>query len=176
MHLEEQVFVGLLRTADALSRGSDALLKPSGLSATQYNVLRILRGAGAEGLACREVGCRMISRDPDITRLLDRLGGARPDHAHARRPGQAHRKNLHYGGRIENFGGTGCTRAKVSSPPVASPPGKGIAAAIAPAGEGACPGWRAAFLRLIFFALNSCCNDSRLVYELISNNFKEETR
>ena len=72
-HLEEQVFVGLLRTADALSRGSDALLKPSGLSATQYNVLRILRGAGAEGLACREVGCRMISRDPDITRLLDRL-------------------------------------------------------------------------------------------------------
>jgi DNA-binding MarR family transcriptional regulator len=71
--LEAQVFVGLLRTADALARGADALLKPSGLSATQYNVLRILRGAGAEGLACREIGCRMVSRDPDITRLLDRL-------------------------------------------------------------------------------------------------------
>lgn len=71
--LEAQVFVSLLRTADALARGGEALLKPSGLSATQYNVLRILRGAGAEGLACREVGCRMISRDPDITRLLDRM-------------------------------------------------------------------------------------------------------
>ena len=72
-HLEAQVFVSLLRTADALARGAEALLKPTGLSATQYNVLRILRGAGTEGLACREVGCRMISRDPDITRLLDRM-------------------------------------------------------------------------------------------------------
>ena len=72
-HLEEQVFVGLWRTADALTRGPEALLKTAGLSGTQYNVLRILRGAGAAGLACREVGCRLISRDPDITRLLDRL-------------------------------------------------------------------------------------------------------
>ena len=72
-HLEEQVFVGLWRTADALTRGPEALLKTAGLSGTQYNVLRILRGAGATGLACREVGCRLISRDPDITRLLDRL-------------------------------------------------------------------------------------------------------
>jgi DNA-binding MarR family transcriptional regulator len=71
--LEEQVFVNVLRTADALARGGEALLRPTGLSATQYNVLRILRGAGTEGLACCEVGCRMISRDPDITRLLDRM-------------------------------------------------------------------------------------------------------
>jgi DNA-binding MarR family transcriptional regulator len=71
--LEAQVFVSVLRTADALARGAEVLLKPSGLSPTQYNVLRILRGAGTEGLACREVGCRMISRDPDITRLLDRM-------------------------------------------------------------------------------------------------------
>jgi DNA-binding MarR family transcriptional regulator len=71
--LEGQVYVNLLRTADALARGAEALLKPTGLSATQYNVLRILRGAGPEGLACREVGCRMISRDPDITRLMDRM-------------------------------------------------------------------------------------------------------
>jgi DNA-binding MarR family transcriptional regulator len=71
--LEGQVFVDLLRTADALARGAEALLKPTGLSATQYNVLRILRGAGPEGLACREVGGRMISRDPDITRLMDRM-------------------------------------------------------------------------------------------------------
>ena len=49
------------------------MLKPSGLSATQYNVLRILRGAGEAGLACREIGERMIDHDPDITRLLDRL-------------------------------------------------------------------------------------------------------
>ena len=71
--LEAEVFVSLLRTADALTRDAEALLKPTGLSSTQYNVLRILRGAGSEGLACSEVGCKMISRDPDITRLLDRM-------------------------------------------------------------------------------------------------------
>jgi len=71
--LEERVFVSLMRTTDALSRGGEVLLKPYNLSATQYNILRILRGAGEKGLACREVGCRLISRDPDITRLLDRL-------------------------------------------------------------------------------------------------------
>src|ERR1700674_5967306 len=71
--LEAHVFVSLLRTADALARGAEALLKPYSLSATQYNILRILRGAGEKGLACREVGCRLISRDPDITRLLDRM-------------------------------------------------------------------------------------------------------
>ena len=71
--LEAEVFVNLLRAADALARGAEALLKPTGLSSPQYNVLRILRGAGSEGLACSEVGCRMISRDPDMTRLLDRM-------------------------------------------------------------------------------------------------------
>ena len=71
--LEARVFVSLMRTADALARGAEALLKPYNLSGTQYNILRILRGAGEKGLACREVGCRLISRDPDITRLLDRM-------------------------------------------------------------------------------------------------------
>jgi DNA-binding MarR family transcriptional regulator len=71
--LDAGVFVSLLRTANALSRGAEALLKPFNLSGTQYNALRILRGAGEEGLACREVGCKLISRDPDITRLLDRM-------------------------------------------------------------------------------------------------------
>lgn len=71
--LEARAFVSLLRTADALARGAEALLKPYNLSGTQYNILRILRGAGENGLACREVGCRLISRDPDITRLLDRM-------------------------------------------------------------------------------------------------------
>ena len=70
---ESEAFVLLLRTADALLREVEGVLKNSGLSQTQYNVLRILRGAGPAGLACREIAGRMITRDPDITRLLDRL-------------------------------------------------------------------------------------------------------
>jgi DNA-binding MarR family transcriptional regulator len=70
---EEEAFVVLLRTADQLQWRAVELFKPHGLSPTQYNALRILRGAGTEGLACTEVGERMINRDPDITRLLDRL-------------------------------------------------------------------------------------------------------
>ena len=49
------------------------VLKPSGLSTTQYNVLRILRGASGKGVCCREIGERLITRDPDVTRLIDRL-------------------------------------------------------------------------------------------------------
>ena len=70
---EEEAFVNLLRTADVLLHGVAETLKPFGLSPTQYNVLRILRGAEPQGLACREIGERMITRDPDVTRLLDRL-------------------------------------------------------------------------------------------------------
>lgn len=69
---EELAFLELLRTTDMLSRGLTQVLKTEDLSANQYNVLRILRGAPA-GLACGEIGNRMITRDPDITRLLDRL-------------------------------------------------------------------------------------------------------
>jgi DNA-binding MarR family transcriptional regulator len=72
-HVEDEAFVNLLRTVDALMQGVAAALKPAGLSPAQYNVLRILRGAGPDGLACREIGERMITKDPDITRLLDRL-------------------------------------------------------------------------------------------------------
>lgn len=71
--LEEEVFVALQRTADRLLQGVAGTLKQHGLSPTQYNVLRILRGAGSDGLPCGEVAGRMITRDPDITRLLDRL-------------------------------------------------------------------------------------------------------
>ena len=69
---EEDVFVSLWRTADLLARNPEKLLKEADVSPTQYNVLRILRGA-PEGLTCSEIAKRMISRDPDITRLLDRL-------------------------------------------------------------------------------------------------------
>ena len=66
------MFLDLVRTADLLSRPAAQLLKSKDLSPAQYNVLRILRGA-PEGLTCGEIGNRMITRDPDITRLLDRL-------------------------------------------------------------------------------------------------------
>jgi DNA-binding MarR family transcriptional regulator len=69
---EEALYLELCRTTDLLSRPLVDLLKAEDLSANQYNVLRILRGA-PDGLPCGEIGCRMITRDPDITRLLDRL-------------------------------------------------------------------------------------------------------
>ncbi len=71
--LEEETFVSLMRTADQLQQQVAELLKAHGLSPTQFNALRILRGAGLSGLPCSEIGERMINHDPDITRLLDRL-------------------------------------------------------------------------------------------------------
>ena len=73
LSLENHVFVSLVKAADSLSQDVEELLKEYGLTGTQYNVLRILRGAEPQGLACREVGERMISHDPDMTRLLDRM-------------------------------------------------------------------------------------------------------
>ena len=70
---EEEAFLNVLRTADALSRGEALVLKPANLSANQYNALRILRGAGPEGVTCSELGGRLIERDPDVTRLIDKL-------------------------------------------------------------------------------------------------------
>jgi DNA-binding MarR family transcriptional regulator len=69
---EEGLFLELVRTTDILSRRPARVLKTEDLSTTQYNVLRILRGA-PDGLSCGEISNRMITRDPDITRLLDRL-------------------------------------------------------------------------------------------------------
>jgi DNA-binding MarR family transcriptional regulator len=71
--LEERLFLALLKTADALGEEAEQLTRSANLTGTQYNVLRILRGAGPEGLACRGIGERMITHDPDITRLLDRM-------------------------------------------------------------------------------------------------------
>lgn len=71
--LEQDVFLHLQRTADILMRDLEELLKPQNLSPTQYNVLRILRRARETGLACHEITEKMITHDPDMTRLLDRL-------------------------------------------------------------------------------------------------------
>jgi DNA-binding MarR family transcriptional regulator len=71
--VEERVFITLLKVADALSQEAEQLTRTAELTGTQYNVLRILRGAGPEGLPCRGIGDRMITHDPDITRLLDRM-------------------------------------------------------------------------------------------------------
>ncbi|HUM05737.1 MAG TPA: MarR family transcriptional regulator [Terriglobales bacterium] len=70
---EQEAHLALLRTADALESRMEGKLKEFGLTGTQYNALRILRGAGADGLPCSEIGERMITHDPDITRLLNRL-------------------------------------------------------------------------------------------------------
>ena len=71
--LEEEATLNIARTADVLMLRMTDLLKPYALSATQYNVLRILRGAGETGASCKDIGSRMVTRDPDITRLMDRL-------------------------------------------------------------------------------------------------------
>ena len=73
MLVEEQAFLAVLRTADWLQRELAKMLKPYDLSPVQYNALRIMRGAGPEGLPCSEISERMITRDPDVTRLLARL-------------------------------------------------------------------------------------------------------
>ena len=71
--LEDQIFVALLKASDSLASEADQLMKANGLTSAQYNVLRILRGAGPDGLPCNTIAERMISRDPDMTRLLDRM-------------------------------------------------------------------------------------------------------
>lgn len=71
--LHEEVLLAMNRTADQLSVPMNDILRAADLSSSQYNVLRILRGAGEHGLPCGEISQRMIRRDPDLTRLLDRL-------------------------------------------------------------------------------------------------------
>jgi DNA-binding MarR family transcriptional regulator len=71
--LEQDAFMSIQRNADWLMREFEEILDECGLSPAQYNVLRILRTAGPAGMACHEIGERMITRDPDMTRLLDKL-------------------------------------------------------------------------------------------------------
>ncbi|HYP14481.1 MAG TPA: MarR family transcriptional regulator, partial [Bryobacteraceae bacterium] len=72
-YIQEEAFVGIYRTADVLMQDLVRVLRPHNLSLTQYNILRILRGAGSEGVNCKDIANRMVTRDPDVTRLLDRL-------------------------------------------------------------------------------------------------------
>jgi DNA-binding MarR family transcriptional regulator len=71
--LEEEALLELMRSASLVMREGEQFFASYGLTTTQYNVLRILRGAGPAGLACREIGERLVAPDPDVTRLLDRL-------------------------------------------------------------------------------------------------------
>ncbi len=70
---EAEAALNIFKTAEILGQKVNEFLKEFGMTSTQYNVLRILRGAGCSGLPCSQLGERMITRDPDITRLLDRM-------------------------------------------------------------------------------------------------------
>lgn len=74
--VHEEVVLSLLRTADLVAVPMNEVLRGASLSGSQYNVLRILRGAAPAGLPCGEISDRMVRRDPDLTRLLDRLEAA----------------------------------------------------------------------------------------------------
>jgi DNA-binding MarR family transcriptional regulator len=69
----DRAFIALQKAADKLAQQAEQLIKTNGLTGAQYNVLRILRGAEPDGLACSTISERMISHDPDMTRLLDRM-------------------------------------------------------------------------------------------------------
>ena len=71
--VEAHAFISLQKAADGLAQEVEKLLKANDLTAAQYNTLRILRGAEPEGLPCSSIAERIISHDPDMTRLLDRM-------------------------------------------------------------------------------------------------------
>jgi DNA-binding MarR family transcriptional regulator len=71
--LEQEVYLSLLRTTSELSHAVDQFFRPFGITSSQYNVLRILRGAGADGLCRNEISERMVTATPDVSRLLDRM-------------------------------------------------------------------------------------------------------
>jgi len=71
--LEQEVYLSILRTASELSHAVDQFFRPFDITPSQYNVLRILRGAGTDGLCRNEISERMVTATPDMTRLLDRM-------------------------------------------------------------------------------------------------------
>ncbi len=72
-HKAQQAAVGVMRTADVVRRHIQSVVEPFGITLQQFNVLRILRGAGGRGLPTLTIGERMIERTPGVTRLVDRL-------------------------------------------------------------------------------------------------------
>jgi DNA-binding MarR family transcriptional regulator len=70
---EQEATLGLLRTAEAVKRSLAQVIEPHGVTPQQYNVLRILRGAGSDGIPTLTIGERMIEQTPGVTRLVDRL-------------------------------------------------------------------------------------------------------
>ncbi len=74
--LQQEAYLSVVRTSTALTDAMEDLVKSRGISATQYNVLRILRGSDAEGLCRNALRDRMLTRMPDMTRLLDRMEDA----------------------------------------------------------------------------------------------------
>ena len=74
--LHEEAFLNLERSAAMLQDAFEQMLKPYGITGTQYNVLRILRGASPGGLCRNEIRDRLVTRMPDVTRLLDRMEDA----------------------------------------------------------------------------------------------------
>ncbi len=74
--LEHEAVLNIRRSASYLEHLTQQVVKSRGLTEAQYNVLRILRGAEPDGLRCSEIGERMITRDPDVTRLIRRLQGS----------------------------------------------------------------------------------------------------
>jgi DNA-binding MarR family transcriptional regulator len=71
--LEQEVYLSILRTESELSYAADRFFRPFDITPSQYNVLRILRGAGADGLCRNEISERMVTATPDMSRLLDRM-------------------------------------------------------------------------------------------------------
>ena len=71
--LAEEAYLSVIRTAAMLSHSFNDAVKDRGITGTQYNALRVLRGAGSQGLCRNEVRDRLVARVPDATRLLDRL-------------------------------------------------------------------------------------------------------
>jgi len=73
MSLAEKAVTSVYKTNEVLRRHAAPIFESEGISAQQYNVLRVLRGAGGHGLPAQELGARMLQNTPGVTRLLDRL-------------------------------------------------------------------------------------------------------
>ena len=116
--LEAHAFVALQKAADGLGQQVEQLLKANDLTAAQYNTLRILRGAEPEGLPCSSIADRMISHDPDMTRLLDRMEKRIFDHARAAERRPPRRESAHHAARARAAENARSARSRIAQAPV----------------------------------------------------------